>query len=291
MPALNLMNQTFTRLTVVSRAENHIAPSGRPSSAWNCSCSCGNTSVVTGDNLKRGITKSCGCLPKDKAAKSKPITAARLAKKLADKLEATQKAAYEALLVKTKEVSNSMYEDELLGLCKPLSVCKKYYLYTDGRLFSMRSLKFLKPDFNHGEYKTTPKGSVRVRRTPMYTVVLDDKGTQLRFSIANMLLRAFNRLPTGDEKAWRIDWLRNPLRVSKLHELEWVSQTEHNNRTEILSELSGLNKDMKQYRIRQIEYEIEQRQSAVTTAHSIRQDSIELAKWHNAERGYIPQPF
>lgn len=28
---------------------------------WNCICSCGNSKVIVGDNLKSGHTKSCGC--------------------------------------------------------------------------------------------------------------------------------------------------------------------------------------------------------------------------------------
>lgn len=29
---------------------------------WSCSCDCGENVVATTENLKRGITKSCGCL-------------------------------------------------------------------------------------------------------------------------------------------------------------------------------------------------------------------------------------
>ena len=29
---------------------------------WNCQCECGNTCVVSGQNLRNGSTKSCGCL-------------------------------------------------------------------------------------------------------------------------------------------------------------------------------------------------------------------------------------
>lgn len=47
-------------LTVVSRAENHINPSGKPRVQWNCICTCGNTCVVMGESLRNGRTKSCG---------------------------------------------------------------------------------------------------------------------------------------------------------------------------------------------------------------------------------------
>ena len=32
---------------------------------WECACDCGNTTVVLGDKLKTGNTKSCGCLAKE----------------------------------------------------------------------------------------------------------------------------------------------------------------------------------------------------------------------------------
>lgn len=32
---------------------------------WTCICDCGNTTIVYGCNLRRGLTKSCGCLNKE----------------------------------------------------------------------------------------------------------------------------------------------------------------------------------------------------------------------------------
>ena len=54
---IDLTGQTFGRLTVISKAENL---NGKW--AWNCICSCGNEVVVRGDNLRNGMTQSCGCL-------------------------------------------------------------------------------------------------------------------------------------------------------------------------------------------------------------------------------------
>ncbi len=58
---INLIGKQFTRLTVVKRVEN---------TKWNttrylCKCSCGNETIVEGNNLRRGTTKSCGCLSYD----------------------------------------------------------------------------------------------------------------------------------------------------------------------------------------------------------------------------------
>lgn len=40
--------------------------SGKPAK-WKCMCICGNTKVTTGTNLRRGATRSCGCLRRESA--------------------------------------------------------------------------------------------------------------------------------------------------------------------------------------------------------------------------------
>jgi hypothetical protein len=52
----DLTGQTFSRLTVLSRAENIDN-----STAWNCTCECGVEKVIRGNSLKTGSSKSCGC--------------------------------------------------------------------------------------------------------------------------------------------------------------------------------------------------------------------------------------
>jgi hypothetical protein len=49
---IDLTGKRFGRLTVTGYA-------GR--GKWNCLCDCGNTSTVFGTNLRRGLTRSCGC--------------------------------------------------------------------------------------------------------------------------------------------------------------------------------------------------------------------------------------
>lgn len=53
----DLTNQRFVKLTAISRAGLQHG-----SMCWNCICDCGKTSVVPGWCLKKGSTKSCGCL-------------------------------------------------------------------------------------------------------------------------------------------------------------------------------------------------------------------------------------
>ena len=62
---LNLIGNVFTRLTVIKELnirnnEGHVM--------WECKCECGKTVNVSGAYLKKGNTKSCGCLQKEKAA-------------------------------------------------------------------------------------------------------------------------------------------------------------------------------------------------------------------------------
>ena len=64
---IDLTGQTFGRLTVIKRAgsDKH----GRPK--WKCQCSCGNTVIVVGRNLRTKNSKSCGCLRNEHIKKLK----------------------------------------------------------------------------------------------------------------------------------------------------------------------------------------------------------------------------
>ena len=57
----DLTGKRFGQLLVVKRAKNKIQ-GGQKKTAWICKCDCGNKIIVTGENLKNKITKSCGCL-------------------------------------------------------------------------------------------------------------------------------------------------------------------------------------------------------------------------------------
>lgn len=54
--AVNLKGQTFGKLTVLYRVKNE-----NRKTRWKCLCECGNYSTPTADNLKRGVSSSCGC--------------------------------------------------------------------------------------------------------------------------------------------------------------------------------------------------------------------------------------
>lgn len=53
----NELGSIFGRLTVISDMS-----SSKGKARWMCQCSCGKITVTTGDALRRGVVKSCGCL-------------------------------------------------------------------------------------------------------------------------------------------------------------------------------------------------------------------------------------
>lgn len=61
---LNLIGKRFGRLLVINKA---LKVNGR--TAYLCLCDCGNTKIVTTRELRRGDTKSCGCLIADANSK------------------------------------------------------------------------------------------------------------------------------------------------------------------------------------------------------------------------------
>lgn len=57
----DMTGKTFARLTVIKRAPD--LKKGIP--RWECKCSCGNVTFASSADLKRGNSKSCGCLRKE----------------------------------------------------------------------------------------------------------------------------------------------------------------------------------------------------------------------------------
>ena len=69
---IDLTGQRFGRLTVIKQApalkkEYQYSTSYR--TMWHCECDCGESVIVAGQNLIRGITKSCGCLRREHASR------------------------------------------------------------------------------------------------------------------------------------------------------------------------------------------------------------------------------
>ena len=58
----SLKDIVFGRLTVITQVEDHIESNGRHNPKWLCQCECGDQVEVVSASLKKGLTKSCGCL-------------------------------------------------------------------------------------------------------------------------------------------------------------------------------------------------------------------------------------
>lgn len=67
--ARDLTGERFGRLVVLWRGENIVEPSGATRSAWFCVCDCGETKTVSQHSLSRGLTRSCGCMMREKTPK------------------------------------------------------------------------------------------------------------------------------------------------------------------------------------------------------------------------------
>ncbi len=58
---MDLLGQRFGRLVVTSPAPRSV--DGYVT--WACSCDCGATAIIKTRSLRRGSTRSCGCLRAD----------------------------------------------------------------------------------------------------------------------------------------------------------------------------------------------------------------------------------
>ncbi len=66
MKTADLSGRAFGRLTVVSRSAVNSPAGNRVQ--WVCQCECGTFATITGQLLRRGTTRSCGCLQREMAA-------------------------------------------------------------------------------------------------------------------------------------------------------------------------------------------------------------------------------
>lgn len=58
----DITNMKFGRLTAIKPAFQDKYHRWH----WLCKCDCGNTKIISANSLQRGVTKSCGCLDKEK---------------------------------------------------------------------------------------------------------------------------------------------------------------------------------------------------------------------------------
>lgn len=67
----NELGNTYGRLTVIKHAGSIPTNKGKSRLAvWLCSCECGMTTIVSGHNLRKGMTTSCGCYRREQLLKA-----------------------------------------------------------------------------------------------------------------------------------------------------------------------------------------------------------------------------
>lgn len=63
---IDLTGRRFGRLLVLRREGSRRYDDGfKVVPLWRCRCDCGMEVLVEGTNLRRGMTRSCGCLRRD----------------------------------------------------------------------------------------------------------------------------------------------------------------------------------------------------------------------------------
>lgn len=59
---IDLTGQVFGLLTVIEKDHTAKTANGSTKVYWKCHCECGNDTIIEGNSLKTGNTKSCGCI-------------------------------------------------------------------------------------------------------------------------------------------------------------------------------------------------------------------------------------
>lgn len=62
---IDLTGQQFGKWTVLCRGKDHISKSGKSYVMWRCQCACDTVKEVSSRSLRRGRSKSCGCIEYD----------------------------------------------------------------------------------------------------------------------------------------------------------------------------------------------------------------------------------
>lgn len=68
--AIDIKGNVYGRLTVLKKATLDKDRRRNSGSRWHCDCECGNKTISDSYDLRKGITKSCGCLAEIKRVKS-----------------------------------------------------------------------------------------------------------------------------------------------------------------------------------------------------------------------------
>ena len=71
MKRLDWVGQKINELTILGYSHSHVQPSGQKRAFWDVKCSCGVVKKMSTSTLTNGATVSCGCVGREKRAKSR----------------------------------------------------------------------------------------------------------------------------------------------------------------------------------------------------------------------------
>ena len=123
---IDLTGKKFGRWTVVTRAENK-----NNNTIWYCKCECGTEKEVSGDTLKNGVSKSCGCLRSEITSKR---SAARKGTSSGKKIDLTGKQFDRLTVI---EIAGRDNRGEVLWKC--ICVCGNEKITTSSRLRTLQT--------------------------------------------------------------------------------------------------------------------------------------------------------
>jgi len=69
---IDIIGHKYGKLTVIKRVSDYITPAGDKYIRFLCKCDCGKNKEVNSTALRRGKTKSCGCLISERGGKRLP---------------------------------------------------------------------------------------------------------------------------------------------------------------------------------------------------------------------------
>lgn len=98
----DLTGQDFTRLTVIKP----VKVDGK--TRWECRCCCGNVTIASKNDLKRGNVKSCGCLKKERLTKNKILSKNRL---VSEQEERRLRSIFNGMIQRCENKNRKAYKD------------------------------------------------------------------------------------------------------------------------------------------------------------------------------------
>jgi len=202
---IDLTGQKFGKLTAIERTgETHP----KRGFYWECLCECGRTKKVTSSNLRRGSTRSCGCL---------------IGKRKKTNQKKSVKEKTKAVIIKndTCKQNNAVKKNKVLKDV-PEELKKMKSVIVQEGIFEV---------FENGDiYRISEKGKVKTsqirtsRNKRYYSVTATVNGKQKHFYSHRIIAEAFISNPENKPQVNHIDG--NGLNNS-VKNLEWVTSKEN----------------------------------------------------------------